>query len=102
MSILSFDKPKKLIPTEEHNAYYKSDTDIAGTYVPNMSEADKKRWKGKRVGGKDPRVEIRKVLSGNDPGTGYHAYAQILIVVRKSGVVMSTNGRMVFQPQTWA
>lgn len=110
--ILSFDKPKKLRPTEEHNAEHSSDTMVPGTYAPNMSARDKAKWKAKQVGGDDPRIEIRKTVSGNDPvlakkfaGRGYafagQCSAQVLIIIRKTGVVMSGNGRMVFNNATW-
>ena len=96
-AILSFEKPKKLRPTTEHAEEYQSDTNIAGTYVPNMSEADKLKWKAKRVkSGDDPRVEIRKTLSG-----AAGLYAQVLLVVRKDSVVMSANGKMGFSNLDW-
>lgn len=87
MSVLSFEKPAKLRSSSEHADKYQSDSGVPGTYVPNMSDEDKRRWKGKVCGGSDPRVEIRKTFEG--PGT----YAQCLVVVRKGGVVMSLNGK---------
>lgn len=110
--VLNFEKPKKARSTEDHNSTYSSDTGVAGTYMPNMSEKDMKKWKAKKVGGDDPRVEIRKTVSGNDPilakklsGRGYafagQCSAQVLIIVRAKGVVMSGNGRMVFENKTW-
>jgi len=95
MNILSFDKPKKLCSTEQHNEDHQSDSGIAGTYVSNMSEADKLAWKAKHIKGADPRVEIRKTLSSEQ------GYAQVLLMVRTSGVVMSANGRMVFSIRDW-
>ena len=100
--ILSLDKPAKILPTEEHNAFYSSDTNIAGTYVPNMSEDDQKKWKAKVIKrGDDPRVEIRKtVYGGKDPR--FNGYAQVLMIVRPDGsVVMSANGKICFAPQTF-
>ena len=47
--LLCFDKPKKVRSTEEHNKTYMSDSGIAGTYVPNMSEEDKNKWKAKHI-----------------------------------------------------
>jgi hypothetical protein len=73
MSILSFDKPKKISSTEEHNKKFSSDSGIAGTYVPNMSEDDKLKWKAKHITGEDERIEIRKTFEG----------VQILIIVYK-------------------
>lgn len=110
--VLDFEKPKRARSTEKHNSTYSSDTGVAGTYVPNMSEKDMRKWKAKKVGGDDPRVEVRKTVSGSDPmlakklaGRGYafagHCSAQVLIIVRVKGVVMSGNGRMVFDNKTW-
>jgi len=71
--ILNFDKPQKLHTAEEHNKMYSSDSGIAGTYVPNMSKEDQNKWKAKRIGGADERIEIRKTING----------VQLLIVVYK-------------------
>lgn len=101
MPVLSFEKPKKLRSTEEHNDIFQSDTNIAGTYVPNMSEEDKLKWKAKKISGDDPRVEIRKTVYGKAPDIAVSGYAQVLIVVRKSSVVISSNGRMVFDATNW-
>lgn len=63
MGLLCFDKPKKARSTEEHNIGCSSDCGVPGTYVPNMSREDRKKWKGKIVGksGKRPlQIEIRK------------------------------------------
>ena len=62
--ILSFEKPKKIRSTETHNEMNMSDSGVAGTYVSNMSEADKKRFKGKYIKGADERVEIRIQING--------------------------------------
>lgn len=106
--ILDFDKPKKARSTETHNDMHGSDSGVAGTYVPNMSAAAMKRWKAKQVQGADPRIEIRKTVEGTDPGAvkpnrrwSGHCHAQLLITVRKKSIVMSTNGRMVFDVKTW-
>jgi hypothetical protein len=71
--ILDFEKPKKIRSTEEHNSLFSSDCGVAGTFVPNMSEEDQKKWKAKHIGGNDERIEIRKTLGG----------AQVLIIVYK-------------------
>lgn len=71
--ILSFEKPKKVRSTEEHNNLFSSDSGVAGTFVPNMSKEDQKKWKAKHISGNDERIEIRKTLGG----------AQVLIVVYK-------------------
>lgn len=71
--LLCFDKPKKIRNTKEHNEMYSSDSGVAGTYVPNMSEEDKNKWKAKHIKGEDERIEIRKTING----------VQLLIVVYK-------------------
>ena len=108
--ILDFDKPKKARSTEEHNEIYSADCPAAGIYVPNMSDADMLKWKAKVIGGKDPRVEIRKSVRGVDPTLirednfsiyNGHCSAQVLIIVRPNKVIMSSNGRMVFDGKVW-
>ncbi|HPI82924.1 MAG TPA: hypothetical protein PK122_06885 [Candidatus Paceibacterota bacterium] len=64
MGLLSFDKPKKIHSTEEHNKMFPSDSGISGTYVPNMSKEDQLKWKAKHIKGDDERVEIRKEFGG--------------------------------------
>lgn len=87
MSILVWDKPPKTKTTEEHNDYYIADSAPPGVYVPNMSVEWQKAWKAKKIGGTDPRVEIRKSTNG----------VQALIVVRRDGQVqMSMNGKATF------
>lgn len=73
MSLIDFNKPKKIRSTEEHNQMYSSDSGIAGTYVPNMSKADREKWKGNHIKGTEERIEIRKTFHG----------VQLLIVVYK-------------------
>lgn len=101
--ILDFAKPKKILPTEEHNRMYSSDSEAPGTYVPNMSAKDRKKWKAKKISGKDPRIEIRKSVEGSDGSSSeaYHSSAQVLIIVRQDCVVMSANGRMVWDNDNW-
>jgi hypothetical protein len=116
-SVLSFDKPKKVRTTEEHNRAFASNAEAAGTYVPNMSKKDKLRWKAKKIGGPDKRIEIRKTIEGFDPTLKSqlfgnpatpqtpktNCYAQILMIVRPDGsVIMSSNGRMAFDSATWS
>ncbi len=114
MAILNFDKPKKINTTEDHNHMYASEAQAAGTYVPNMSEADQLSWKAKKVGGNDPRIEIRKTVQGFDPTLvghqwgfpnpkqGSNCHAQMLAIVRPNGaVIMSANARMAFERETW-
>lgn len=74
MSLIDFNKPKKIRSTEEHNKMHSSDSGVAGTYVPNMSDADRKKWKGIHVKGTDERIEIRKTIGGT----------QLLVIVYKN------------------
>jgi hypothetical protein len=74
MSLIDFNKPQKIRSTDEHNQMHSSDSGVAGTYVPNMSEADGKKWKGKHIKGTDERIEIRRTIGGT----------QLLVVVFKS------------------
>jgi hypothetical protein len=71
--LLEFEKPKKLRSSKEHNARYMSDSGVAGTYVPNMSDVDMNKWKAKHIKGDDERIEIRKTIKG----------VQLLIIVYK-------------------
>jgi hypothetical protein len=59
-----------------------------GVYVPNMSDADAATWRAKKIGGADPRVEIR-VLKGS----------QVLVVVRPHEIRVSMNGPAQFTNQ---
>ena len=76
MSILSWDKPKKLRTNEQHATMYASDGGPPGTYVPNMSDEDMEKWKAKLTGTRRgvPQVEIRKSFSN-----------QMLIIVSLGG-----------------
>lgn len=75
--ILSFEKPEKIRSTEEHNKMFSSDCGVAGTYVPNMSEEDRKKFKAKHIKGEDERIEIRVEMGSN-----------ILIIVYKNSKVV--------------
>lgn len=92
MSVLSFDKPARARSPEEHADMHSSDTGIPGTYAPNMSDSDMKRWKAKKIA---DRVEIRKTVS--DLGS----YAQVKIIVTRDNVLMSANGRMAWNNEDW-
>ena len=46
---INWDKPKKARSTSAHNQMNSSDSGVAGTYVPNMSDEDRHSWKGKLV-----------------------------------------------------
>jgi hypothetical protein len=73
VGLLSFEIPKKVRSTEEHNRINSSDSGIDGTYVPNMSEEDRRKWKARHVKGENERVEIRKGIGG----------VQLVIIVYK-------------------
>lgn len=90
--LLSFDQPKKLRSTKEHNDKYSSDSHVPGTYVPNMSDADRAKWKAKLITGDDPRVEIRKTVPRG---------VQVAIAVRMDTVMISANGRMIWDAKEW-
>ena len=80
MTHISWEKPKKAVPHAEHAEKHQSDSGIPGTYVPNMSQEDRFKWKGRHIKtGKDQRVEIRKTLS-----TGAN-HCDLLVVVRYKG-----------------
>lgn len=62
MTILRWDKPKKVMTAQQWGQHYGFDGGPMGGYVPNMSEADQLSWKAKITGAKlgFPQVEIRK------------------------------------------
>lgn len=72
MAILMWDKPPRVMSKDAWKGIT-ADGATPGTYVPNMSDADREAWKAKLVGiTKDnPRVEIRKTTVGT----------QVLIIV---------------------
>lgn len=83
MGFLNWEKPPRARPADVHNAMYQSDTNIAGTYVPNMSDDDARTWRAKHIGGTDPRVEIRVRVQ---------PWTQVKIVVRATALKLSMNG----------
>lgn len=94
MALLSFDKPAKVRSTEEHNEMYISDSGVAGTYVPNMSDKDMLAWKAKYIGGNNPRIEIRKTLANK-------MYVNIKLIVTLESVQMSQNGTAYWNSEDW-
>ena len=60
-NVLCWEKPKKVMSKEEW-AGNQADSAPPGTYMPNMSDEDRAKWKAKLVGQKVgfPQVEIRK------------------------------------------
>lgn len=76
-SILSFEKPEKILSTEKWKESHGFDGGPVGGYVPNMSRADREKWKAKWVYVKtNPEIEIRKTIRG----------VQILIIVGTKGI----------------
>jgi len=61
MGILSWDKPKKAMSTEQWKSI-SADGAPPGVYVPNMSREDDLKWKAKLTGQRrgSPQVEIRR------------------------------------------
>jgi hypothetical protein len=84
MSVLSWDKPEQVMSKEDWKSCV-FDGGPPGSYIPNMSEEDRVRWKAKFVGGKYPRVEIRKTFTA-----GQHV--QAVIVVSPTGKPIGNRG----------
>jgi hypothetical protein len=74
MTILMWEKPKKVLTVDQWAEHYGFESGPTGGYLPNMSEADQLAWKAKITGTKlgFPQVEIRKTT---DQGS------QVMIVV---------------------
>ena len=92
-TVIDWNKPKKARPQAEHNRYSFNDGPPGG-YIPNMDGAAMARWKGKKIGGKNPRVEIRK--------TGRKGSQMLIIVSNAEGVRISMNGPVVLNFSDWA
>lgn len=115
MSILVWDKPAQVMTPEEYAAI-SADGAPPGVYVPNMSKEDTYKWRARKIGGKDPRVEIRKTVSGRARKAADGSwitsvtYAQVVLIVRPLGsaegetgsVRMSMNGTAEFDSGEWA
>ena len=101
MPLLCWDEPKKVRSTEEHNREFSCEV-ADGAYVSNMSKEDCYKWKAKKIGGKDLRIEVRKTTEGKKVFKhGYHnstiGQAAVLIVARSDGsILMSMNGKALF------
>lgn len=91
MILLSWEEPPQQRSPTAHADTFQSDTGIPGTFVPNMSVEDQQRWKAKLIGGKDPRVEVRKRFG----------VALGVIVVRYDRVTLSFNGKAEMTATTW-
>jgi len=124
MGLLNFEKPKKKRSTEEHNEMHMSDSGVAGTYVPNMSDEDRERWKAKHIKGNNERIEIRKTFNGvqllaivykNEPltypdwnkfpdtaeGREEHATQRKLYHTRENQIKISMNGSLWLSADEW-
>ncbi len=88
MKLLNFEEPKKAMSTDDWKKI-SADGAPPGVYRPNMSREDMYKWKAKKIGGKDPRIEIRK--SGNG--------SQMLLVVRNDTVQFSSNGKIILETE---
>lgn len=107
MGILTWEKPKRVMTTEEYNAI-SADSAPPGVYSGNMSQEDSYKWRAKLAGQRSGnlRVEIRKTVSGDDPlESSVHRhgiFAQLLIHVFADGRVRTTqNGAAVFTDKDW-
>lgn len=89
MSVLNWAKPRPVMSRGEYESI-SADGAPPGVYTPNMSGADAATWRAKKIGGSDPRVEIR-VLRGS----------QVLIVVRPHAVRISMNGPTELDDEGW-
>ncbi|MCW2929941.1 MAG: hypothetical protein JWM19_903 [Actinomycetia bacterium] len=100
MTVLTWEKPPPEIPYAEWAAY-QADSTPPGTYIPNMDDGWKRRWKASMHGQRskdlaDLRVVIRKTVFGRQ------SYAQVLLVVGAGGsVLMSMNGKSDFSATEW-
>lgn len=111
LAILTFEKPKNVRGTEEHNEIYSLDCGVAGTYVPNMSDEDNGKWKAKYIGGEFARIEIRKHFDDYEwkekPSNycqrpmGNYSSQVCINVYPDGGVVMSMNSRTGFTSNDW-
>ncbi len=79
MGILSWNKPEKVMTTEQWEDI-SADGAPPGVYVPNMSKEDQLKWKAKLTGKKFgyPQVEIRRngmvLIVCLDKGYNYKTY----------------------------
>ena len=79
MTVLMWDKPKKILTVQQWAEHYGFEDGPTGGYSPNMADADLGRWKAKITGKKlgFPQVEIRKTAGAQmtmivNLGDGYN------------------------------
>lgn len=104
--ILNFNKPQKVRTSADHNNMFQSDSGVAGTYVSNMSDNDKRKFKAKHIKGDHERIEIRVEMNS----------ANILVKVFKKAnnsnewkhgqdnhneIQFSTNGKIDISLRKW-
>jgi len=79
MTLLDFTPPKKVVI----EAGFDGGPD--GGYVPQMSDADSRRWKAKKfnIGKPNARIELRKSIGGGMSGRG--PVSQVHIIVALDG-----------------
>lgn len=97
--VLCWGEPEREQSFEEWSKY-QADSAPPGTYVPNMSDAWKARWKAKMAGTRSGplRVEVRKSTGITRGGS-----CQVKMVVGEDGsVVMSMNGTAEFTAREFA
>ena len=100
MGIIMWKKPRKARSSKDHIEMHQSDCEVPGTYVPNMSNDDMKRWKGKVVGTRvgHPQIEVRKypfVMILSNGGYKYKYYTRektenIVFHLSTSGAIQFT------------
>jgi len=78
MSVLRWDKPGKVTAGRAP----------PGVYIPDMPDA--RSFRARKVGGRDPRIEIRVTVG-----------SQVLIMVRPETVRISMNGPAELDTQNW-
>lgn len=96
--VLTWERPPKA-ETYEDWAAWQADSAPPGTWVPNMDDAWKLKWKAKMAGQRsgDLRVEIRK-----STGVRHAGSVQVLIIVSEEGTVtVSMNGAAGFSGEDW-
>lgn len=96
--VLTWEKPPRAEPYEQWAAY-QADSAPPGTWVPNMDDSWKLRWKAKMAGQRtgELRVEIRK-----SAGVRHAGSVQVLIIVGEDATVtMSMNGAAEFSAEDW-
>lgn len=97
MSVLNWDKPKKVRTPQQNAENYGFEDGPTGGYQPNMSDADAASWKAKETGMKTgfPQVEIRKTFSASAGAT------MCLIIVNLGKGYKYKSYEPVASPKTW-